>query len=377
MVPRGRQALIASTAQPDAGRLKPAKSLIRAMSIARLIAGGMDHGDAHELHAAARSRDAWDRAAERLGDRNLARAHHALAGGHPHVARNRLLLASACFRFAQVPLVDADPRKRELYGRMRGAFGHAGELAVPAVERVEIPWRHGSLFGWLIRGRRRSPHPFVISLGGVDAWCEEFEPSARHLRARGVTTLLADGPGQGESRLFGGLHLDEHVVDALRRFVDAALGDRRCDGRVGLWGNSAGGWLATRLAASDDRIAACAINGGTDRPTEILDRFPRFVDQFQLLTGRSEPEDARRVLDDLAVDRDLLTRVTCPLHVVHGTPDRIFLVESARRIHAHAASRDKTLSEFPDGDHCIANRSSEMQALLAGWLADRLGARGA
>lgn len=341
----------------------------------RLLGAGMDYADAVALHADVHTGVAWDRAAEQLGQRNLERARAALAGEHVRSARGWFGRAACCFHFAQAPLGDAEPRKRELYARMSAAFARSGALAEPAVERVEVPWRDGVLSGWLVRAREPAPHPFVLVLGGIDAWCEEFEPSARYLRDRGLTTLLADAPGQGASRLFGGLHVDEHVVDGLRRLVDTAAGDDRCDGRIGVWGNSAGGWLGARLAATDDRIAACAVNGGTDRPTEILDRFPAFIDQFMLFTGCTDPELARDTLDQLALDEHVLSRLTCPLHVTHGTPDHVFLVEGARRLHAAAASPDKALSEFADGDHCLSNRAHELRSMLADWLGDRLRVR--
>lgn len=356
---------------------RSAKAYTRAMSIARLLAGGMGRGDAVELHARTLAGGAWEDTAERLGVLNLGSARRALDREDRVCARRWLLRASACFRFAHTPLPDADQRKTALYVRMRDTFRRAGDLTAPAVERIRVPWRDGSLTGWLIRAALPGPQPFVIGLGGVDAWCEEYERSSRYLSGRGVTTLLTDAPGQGGSRLLEGLHLDAQVVDALRAVVDFAIADRHCNGRVGLWGNSAGGWLAARLAAADDRISACAINGGTDRPTEILDRYPRFVSQFQLMTGSPEPAQARRILDELAIDDGTLARLSCPLHVVHGTADRVFLVDGARRIHAGAGGADKTLTEFADGDHCVTNRSHEMHALLADWLADRLHAAGA
>jgi alpha-beta hydrolase superfamily lysophospholipase len=349
-----------------------AKAHMRAMPVTRLLAGGMDYADAVQLHEHAQAGIGWDVAAERLGELNMARAGGAVDGGHRLTAQTWFLLASACFRFGQVLLDDHDPRKSELYLRMLASFRLGADLMEPPAEHVEVPWRDGVLSGWLIRAPRASVHPFVIALGGVDAWREEYEPGARCLRERGISTLLVDGPGQGESRVLSGLHLDEDVVVALGRFVDLALADDRCSGQVGVWGNSAGGWLAGHLAAADPRIAACCINGGTDRPTEILDRYPRYIGKLQLLTGRADPAQAREVLDALTLDSAVLERLRCPLHVVHGTPDTIFLAASARRIHAGAASEDKTLSEFPDGDHCIANRSHERNTLIADWLGARL-----
>lgn len=186
---------------------------------------------------------------------------------------------------------------------------------------------------------------------------------------------MVDAPGQGETRLVGGLHFDEHTVDAICALIDTVAAHPACNGRVGLWGNSAGGWLAVLAAAADPRVAACCVTGGTDRPTEVLDRFPRFVAELQRMSGRDDPEDARAVFDRLAIDGDVLRNVSCPLHVVHGTPDRIFTVDGARRIFAGAGSDDKTLTEFPDGDHCVTNHSHEKHALVADWFADRLAPR--
>ena len=353
---------------------KAAKAHKRAMPIARLAGNGMDFADAIELHALVDEGLEWPEAARQLAARNLAHARRALHRGHTHSARTWYLLASACFRFGQALLPDDDPRKRTLYRSMLDAFRRSGELSDPPMERVEMPWHGGRLTGWLLRSRQPVPHPFVVQLCGIGGSREEYEVGSRYLLQRGVTALLVDAPGQGETRLFEGLYLDEHVTDAISAFVNIALADPSCDGRVGLWGNSAGGWLAALAAADDPRIAAVCINGGTDRPTEILDRFPRFVSEMQQMTGHDDPDQAREVVDRLTLDRERLRGLRCPLHVVHGTPDQVFRVEGARRIYEGAASTDKTLTEYADGDHCLSNRSNEKHMLIADWFADRLSA---
>ena len=344
----------------------------RAMPIARLVGNGMDFADAIELHALVDQGLEWADAASRLADRNLAHARRALRRGHRQSARSWYLLASACFRFGQALLADDDPRKRALYRHMLDAFRRGGELSDPPIERVEVPWRDGRLTGWLLRSGRATPHPFVVQLCGIGGSREEYETGSRYLIERGVSALLVDAPGQGETRLFEGLYLDEHVTDAIRAVVDIALADRHCNGRVGLWGNSAGGWLAALAAADDPRIAAVCMNGGTDRPTEILERFPRFVREMQQMTGHDDPARAREVIDRLTLSPHRLRELRCPLHVVHGTPDQVFHVEGARRVYDGASSTDKTLTEYADGDHCVSNRSNEKHMLIADWFADRL-----
>ena len=343
------------------------------MPIERLAGNGMSEADARELHVDVGEGATWHGAAERLGDRNLARARDALDRRQWRSAREWFFLASACYRFGQVPLEDADPQKRPLYRRMLDAFRNAGRLGEPPHERIDVPWRGGPLSGWLIPAA--APAPVVLQLCGISGSREEYEVGSRFLTARGLGAALVDAPGQGETRLLGGLHFDEHAIDAVRALVDAVATHPACDGRIGVWGNSAGGWLAVLAAAADRRVAACCVTGGTDRPTEVLDRFPRFVAELQRMTGRDDPDDARAVFDGLAIDADVLRDVRCPLHVVHGTPDQIFRVDGARRIHAGAHSPDKTLTEFPDGNHCVTNRSHEKHVLVADWFADRLTAR--
>jgi len=212
----------------------------------------------------------------------------------------------------------------------------------------------------------------VVQLCGIGGSREEYETGSRYLLERGITALLVDGPGQGETRLFEGLYLDEHVIEAITTFVDVAVADRNCDGRVGLWGNSAGGWLAALTAGEDPRIAAVCMTGGTDRPTEILDRYPRYVGELQQMTGHDDPLQARAVIERLTLDRERLRALRCPLHVVHGTPDHVFHVEGARRVYKGATSIDKTMTEYADGDHCVSNRSHEKHFLIGDWFADRV-----
>jgi hypothetical protein len=52
--------------------------------------------------------------------------------------------------------------------------------------------------------------------------------------------------------------------------------------------------------------------------------------------------------------------------------DRVFEIDGARRVFDWAPSQRKLFTEFPDGDHCLSNRSHENHTLIADWLADQL-----
>lgn len=287
-------------------------------------------------------------------------------------ARSWFLYAAACFRVGQVPLGDDDPRKRTMYEQLISAYGRAGALTDPPVEHLQIPYQNGRLSGWLLRPPRGGRPPVVLVMGGFDGWREEYHTGATNLLERGIAVFLADGPGQGETRLLHGLHMKPGVEKAFSAMIDHLLADPRLAPRVGIWGNSMGGYLAALTAATDQRITACVVNGGTVRPVETAERFRRFISKVQLLLGIADPAEAREVMGSFVLDSALLASLRCPLLVMHGTPDQVFLIENARTLHNLAGSADKTFHEFPDGDHCIYNHSHEKHTIIGDWFADRL-----
>ncbi len=186
-----------------------------------------------------------------------------------------------------------------------------------------------------------------------------------------MALLLLDAPGQGETRVLGGLHLDRDVRLALSAAVTHLLADDRLGDRVAVWGNSMGGHLAALLAAQDPRVAACVVTGGTVRPAETHTRFPRFLAKVQAMLGL-DPEASRTLMEDLELDAGTLAGLTCPLLVQHGTRDAVFKVANAREVHDLAGSPDKTWQEWHDGDHCVDNHADEKYLAVARWLAPRL-----
>lgn len=347
----------------------------RAMPLQRLTGNGMDYADVMELYSRVDDGQPWAGAAAELGARNTERAEAAQAADHLSTAASWYLLAAACHRVGQVPLPDDDPRKTSMYRSLIDNYGRAGALSDPPVEHVEIEHAGGALCGWLLRPRPTGDSarpPVVIIMGGFDGWREEYHVGATYLLERGIAVLLVDGPGQGETRLFHGIHMGAGVEKAYSAIVDHLLADGRLAPSVGIWGNSMGGFLAALTAATDDRIAACCVNGGTIRPAEILDRYHRFTAKITPLLGIDDPDTAREAMEQFQLTPDLLDRLRSPLLVLHGTPDQVFLIENARALFDGAASTDKTFREWPDGDHCIYNHSHEKHVTVADWFADRL-----
>ncbi|KAF0960210.1 alpha/beta hydrolase family protein [Rhodococcus sp. T7] len=369
--------MTSTRADDTADEVKPwmaeARAHQRAMPLPRLLGNGMDYPDAVELHSLAEQGVPWADAAEQLGDRNRDRAKRALTDGHTHTAHQWYLFASACYRAGQVPLADTDTQKRRMYRKLIDTFGAAGRLATPRWEHVQIPFEGSALAGWLlVPPNVIEPPPVVIVTGGFDGWREEYAKGAEQLLVRGLACLLVDGPGQGETRIFGKLHMGVNPAAAFSFVVDYLLADPRVSDQIGMWGNSMGGYLAAATAAADPRIGACCVNGGTVRPVELPERYPRFVTKLQALYGIDDPDEAMRAMDDATIGPTELERLRCPLLVLHGTPDQVFLVENARALYDAAASVDKTWREWPDGDHCIYNHTAEKHAIIGDWFTVKL-----
>jgi len=335
---------------------------IAAYSIARLLDNGMDYGDAWRLHARVEQGAAWIETAQALGEENLARAEKTLARGRRATARDAFRYAAMCFRFAQAEIVEDTDRKRALYRRLIDAFAQSARLDDPPTEKLSIAYRGAALSGWLVRPAAAQA-PVVFVFGGADAWRETYWISARYLVERGLAAFLVDLPGQGEARLFGRAYTtpDSHLALS-------AMADVFPERSLGLWGNSLGGYFAARAAATDARFAACCVNGGSARPAELLERFPAFIEKFRAMAGATDERSARAVFSALALEE----AVRCPVLVLHGMRDRIFLLPGAREIHDRAASADRTLRVWEDGEHCLYNYAHEKHCLVADWFAERL-----
>ncbi len=355
----------------EAGLRKELDSHRRAMPLQRLINNGMEYADAHALHAMVESGIPWIDAAEWLAERNLARATEALAAKHRVTARSYFHYASSCLRFAQVAIPRDTERKQDIYRRMVDAFGAAASLADHQIRKVEFPWKDSQLSGWLMRPAIEGKVPVVIQFGGFDGWREEYYCGAEYLVERGIAVVLLDLPGQGETRLVHRLYLDLSVQGAVSAVIDRLSEMSLIDSAVGVWGNSMGGYVAAAAAIDDQRIAACCVNGGSPTPVELADRFPRYVEKLQALTGLDDADSAVRLVRRMDLS-DRLGELRCSLLQLHSVPDQVFLLDNARRIHDLAASHHKRLAVWADGDHCIYNHSHEKNTLVADWFLDQL-----
>jgi alpha-beta hydrolase superfamily lysophospholipase len=341
----------------------------RAMPFTRLVDCGMDAADARALLAATAAGQPWEEAAEALGEAQSRRSHEAEQACHPVTALEATRAATAAFLFAQMPRNRDDEVKRARYRRYVAELTRAATLSNPAIERLEIPHGGGRLVGWLCLPPSGRADATVAVWGGLSGWGGAYLPIAEALTRRGLACLLAEGPGQGESRLEHGLVVDEDVVAGFGRFVDTVLDDPRLGDRVGVQGNSFGGLFAALLAAADQRIGAVVVNGAPPEPSVPEYRSAR--EQILAVLGTDEVERANAVLRTLAFD-GRRAPIAAPLLVLHGGRDPLVTQAEHERFLVDADVATSRIRVWPDGEHTLYNHAAERNSLTADWFTDQL-----
>lgn len=337
----------------------------RAMPVTRLLDGGMRYADVVLLERATSAGEPWDVAAERLGLQRLAAAESAERAGYAVTALRSFRAAAADLLFAQMAINFDTNRKRALYDSFSGATAAVSRLTPARMEKIELPFAGGRLVGWHLRPE--SALGTVVVFGGQSGWGAAYLNQAEALAARGLATILAEGPGQGESRMRHGIHLDVDVAAAYGEFVRyAGIGG----GPVGLWGNSIGGLFAALTAARNGDVRACCINGGLAEPRLLP--FRTFAEQAAAMLGTTDEAAISanfvRLRFDPAVDR-----IGCPLLVLHGGADPLVNLADQQPFLDAAGTAGATLRAWDDGEHTIYNHADERNDLVADWFADRLG----
>lgn len=346
-------------------QLKQIEALCRAMPITRMLDYGVGREAADLTHRMAREGRTWDIVLEELAEQQEMLAH---AEQDCAAAREFWHAAAASLIFAQMAFNADSERKRNLYRQMTRCFSRFAALSEFRVSRIELPYQRGLLFGWHFHTSAAEVGGSVIVFGGMSGWSTAYRSMAVALCRCGLDCLLVDGPGQGDSRLEGGILADADVTSGFSRFVDW-IQECTPGRRIGLWGNSYGGLLAALTATHDRRIQACCINGGP-----LLTELPPFrtaQEQFAAMFGESDPAALTTVLSALAFDGERAPLV-CPTLVLEGGADPLVPLGAQRGFlvgNRHPLSRVET---WPDGEHTIYNHPTERNARASAWFAEAL-----
>ena len=137
-----------------------------------------------------------------------------------------------------------------------------------------MPYEGKWLAGILRKPEGVEKPPVLVFACGLDSCKEETETYENPYLARGIATLVFDGPGQGEGEYDFAIRGDYEV--AVKAVIDYIETRKDLDAsRIGMAGISLGGYYAPRAAAFEKRIKACLALGGPYDWGESFDRRAR------------------------------------------------------------------------------------------------------
>lgn len=350
-------------------RHKAAQALARAVPVTRMVDYGVPLGAALDVHQALTAQDAprWEAVCAARAEPLAQLADRAQAEGRVDTAAWAWRATAALLQCAQLAFNADTPCKADLYRQAHAALLRHASLAGD-LEALQLDTPAGALHGWLCRPARAT-QAAVVLVGGLSGWGSVYLDMARALARRGILAVLAEGPGQGLTRLQSGLRMGPHTLPLLARFVD--LASLRGATRIGVWGNSFGGLFAAQLAARDARVRAACINGAPMAPQ--VPGFRTAREQMEAAFGTSGDDALAGVLQALSLD-PARQRIQGPVLVLEGGCDPLvppgsqdaFLGLSTRPQHS-------AVWRWPDGEHTLYNHAQERDARVADWFAAVLG----
>jgi 2,6-dihydroxypseudooxynicotine hydrolase len=337
----------------------------------RFVANGIVLTDFEEVTASMKSYDDWCAAWS-------ARAAHHETLGREALAQKHLLTAGEClqragvyYHFASFLFVHDVPQMKVAHMKAIECRQAALPHLRPPGERVEIPYEGKKLTGILRKPYGVDTAPVVVMAVGLDSAKEETDAYESPFLARGMATLVFDGPGQGEAQYDFAIRGDYEVpVKAVLDYVDARhdLDSKR----IGMWGVSLGGYYAPRAAAFDNRIKACIALGGPFNMGAAWGGLPELTrEAFRIRSRCRTDEDAHKNADTLSLE-SVAQNITCPIFILNGRLDRIVPAADAERL-ARTVRGPVQLMMIEDGNHIANNRAYRWRSASADWMKEQLG----
>ena len=192
----------------------------------------------------------------------------------------------------------------------------------------------------------------MIMFGGLDSLAEElyFGPAQLH-NERGVSLLVLDGPGQGETLRINHIktRYDYNVPATVAYdWAVANLGKVIDTSRIGIMAVSMGGYMAARAAAFETRFKVCCIWGAVWSYYDIWKNRPDnhpLAEIVQHIVGADNMADARERLKNFTME-GVAEKISMPTYILHGEDDRQNFVENAYKMN-EALTCEKVLEIVP------------------------------
>jgi dienelactone hydrolase len=328
---------------------------------------------------------AWREEWGAMGDKVAKIADTAAAEGRQITAGNNYMRAGNYFYSAE-RFIAPGPDKMAMYRKALACYRAALQRLHPNVEVVDVPYEEKSLAAYFMKAPGATGRaPTVVLFDGMDN-CKEMSVifAGIEFAKRGIHTLAIDGPGQGETQRLRQIHSrPDYEVPGTAAYDYVASRPDVDAKRVAVMGYSFGGYQAPRIAAFEQRYAACVALGAmhwdlhgwqadikarlaTDSKTSFTSNF-----QFRWVIGAPDNDTALEWAKRFTLE-GAAERIACAFLVVHGENDRIVPVAEARTLYERVGSKRKHIKIFTAeegaAEHCQVDHRQMGIDYIGDWL---------
>lgn len=282
--------------------------------------------------------------------------------------------ASLLYHYAILYLREEDPNRAGGLAKKVAYYIKGCEYYDPPAEPVKIPYKGIMLPAYFRLPSKVDKAPCLVMIDGANSTKEEFHNWSTEFLKRGVATLTFDGPGQGELAVkHGGPKMElrkyHEVVAAIIDYVQTRK-EINPD-RIGLFGQSCGGWLGAWTSTHEPRVK-CFVSMGGFYDFRDFPRIPLVVqEEVSALFGIESVTEGRAYMKEHCNLKGYASKIKCPTLILHGARDDLVstqeLQELANEIGPHAE-----LTVWEDGSHGATNRNLEAAPLMADWVSEKL-----
>lgn len=352
-------------------RLHGAEALGREYIFVRLarmgVAGHLDYSEISRILQRIRRKADWVPVWLDASDNHAALAEAAERIGAAASAGDGFLRAALCAHWAS--LYAFGPAKSDAHRRSLSLYARGARFYEPPVERIDVPFDGDTLPGYLRVPLNVARPKVVLMIGGADTNKEELHHWGTEFTRRGLAVFPFDGPGQGEhaaryGRLLMRFDTFHRAVAAIIDWLQTNRPELDTE-KVGIFGNSLGGYLALDITARDGRVGAVISNGGFFDAASI-DQWPDgvFAAFSSCLGVPDKAGTASHVREHLNLGT--VERVNdAPALVVHGAREDLSTEAEAK---AAARACNGTLVVIEDGWHTATNRDHLVSPLFGDWM---------
>lgn len=157
--------------------------------------------------------------------------------------------------------------------------------------------------------------------------------------------------------------------------------------KIGLSGNSLGGYYAPRAAAFEKRLKCCIAWGAlydfgpifesATKKVLTAPSVPDVVTHGMWVTGQKTAEDALKVAKRMTL-KGIVQKITCPILIAHGENDRQVPVSDAERTYEEAinsSQRKLKIFTLEEGgaEHCQVDNRQLIGDVMSDWAAEIFG----